>query len=115
MDADILFEADVILGDKADYREMVEPRNAIDEIYNRSEEELALMEQGVKTKAFFAELHTQLDMARGIMVARGVIEPGSPVPKEFLDQAIRWVTTCARWGTRWELSAQLPLLHRHAA
>lgn len=92
MDADILFEANMILGDKEDYREMVEPRNAIDEMYNRTEEELELMRQGVKTQSFFVELHTQLDMARGVMMARGVIEPGSPVPKEFLDQAIRWVT-----------------------
>lgn len=92
LDADILFEANMILGDKEDYRELVEPRNAIDEIYNVTEHEMELMKQGVKTKAFFAEMHTQLEMARGIMMARGVIKPGEPVPKEFLDQAIRWVT-----------------------
>lgn len=92
LDADILFEANMILGDKETYRELVEPRNAIDEIYNRSEEELELMREGVKTRSFFTELHTQLQMARGVMMARGVIQPGEPVPEEFLDQAVRWVT-----------------------
>lgn len=92
MDADILFEANMILGDKEAYREMVEPRKAIDEIYNVTEKEMELMKQGVKTESFFAELYTQFEMARGVMMARGKLKPGEPVPEEFLDQAVRWVT-----------------------
>jgi len=92
LDADILFEANMLLGDKAEYREMVEPRSAIDEIFNVSEEELALMSRGVKTKSFYNEMGMQFDLARSFMSAFGELKPGEPVPKEFVDQALRWVT-----------------------
>ena len=92
LDADILFEASMILGDRSDFREMVEPRNAIDEIYNVTEQEMALMRQGVKTQSFFTEMHTQFQMVRGLLMSRGDLRPGEPVPKEFVDQALRWVT-----------------------
>lgn len=92
LDADILFEANMLLGDKDEYREMVEPRTAIDEIFNVSEEELALMSRGVKTKSFYNEMGMQFDLARSFMSAFGELKPGEPVPKEFVDQALRWVT-----------------------
>ncbi len=92
LDADILFEANMILGDKDAYRELVEPRTAIDEIFNVSEEELALMSQGVKTQSFYNEMSSQFDLVQSMLAAKGVIKPGAPVPKEFLDQAVRWVT-----------------------
>ena len=92
LDADILFEANMLLGDKDEYRELVEPRAAIDEIFNVSEEELALMSKGVKTQSFYSEMNMQFELAHSLMAARGQIKPGDPVPKEFVDQALRWVT-----------------------
>jgi hypothetical protein len=92
LDADILFEANMLLGDKEQYREMVEPRTAIDEIFNVSEEELALMSRGVKTQSFYNEMNAQFDLVQSLLAAKGIIKPGEPVPKEFVDQALRWVT-----------------------
>lgn len=92
LDADILFEANMLLGDKDEYREMVKPRTAIDEIFNISEDELALMSRGVKTQSFYNEMNAQFDLVQGLLVGSGIIKPGDPVPKEFVDQALRWVT-----------------------
>ncbi|MBO6584565.1 MAG: zinc-dependent metalloprotease [Gracilimonas sp.] len=91
LDADILFEANMILGDKEEYREMVEPRAAIDEIYNVSAEEVAMSSRS-EMKSFYTEMAMQLDMVKGLLVARGQIASNDPVPKEFTDQALRWVT-----------------------
>lgn len=91
LDADILFEANMLLGDKAEYREMVQPRAAIDNIYNVSAEEIAIMALG-ETTAFYAEMNMQLEMVQGLLTAQGLLKPGEPVPQEFVDQALRWVT-----------------------
>jgi hypothetical protein len=91
LDADILFEANMLLGDKNEYREMVEPRSAIDEIFNVSEAEIRSMSFG-ETSSFFAEMSMQLDIVKSVLLARGMMKPGDPVPKEFVDQALRWVT-----------------------
>lgn len=92
LDADILFEANMILGTKDDYRELVEPRAAIDQIFNISEEELNHLSLGGESADFYTELNMQMKMAKGILMARGKMEPGSPVPDEFVDEFFRWVT-----------------------
>lgn len=91
LDADILFEANMLMGDKAEYREMVNPRTAIDEIFNVSAEEISQMAMG-ETASFYSEMSMQLEMAQGLFVAQGLLKPGDPVPQEFVDQALRWVT-----------------------
>lgn len=92
LDADILFEANMLLGDKDSYRQLVEPRTAIDEIFNVSEQELKLMSRGVKTQSFYNEMNSQFDLVQSMLAAKGIIKPGEPVPKEFVDQALRWTT-----------------------
>lgn len=92
LDADILFEASMLLGDKDAYRNLVEPRTAIDEIFNVSEDELALMSKGVKTESFYNEMNAQFDLAESLLLANNQIEAGDPVPEKFVDQALKWVT-----------------------
>lgn len=92
LDADILFEASMLLGDKQEYRNLVEPRSAIDEVFNVSQKELALSSQGVKTKAFYNEMNAQFDLVQSVLLANGKLKPGEPVPKEFVNQALKWVT-----------------------
>ncbi|MCW9708851.1 zinc-dependent metalloprotease [Fodinibius salsisoli] len=92
LDADILFEANMLLNDKEQYRHMVEPRSAIESVFNVSEEELELMSRGVKTKSFYAEMNAQFDLVQSLLIARGELKPGSPVPEEFVHQALKWVT-----------------------
>ena len=92
MDADILFEASMLLGDKNSYRNLVEPRSSIDETFNVSEEELALMSKGVKTQAFYNEMNAQFDLAKSLMLANGEMRSDDSVPEEFVNQALKWVT-----------------------
>uniref|UniRef100_UPI0035671292 zinc-dependent metalloprotease n=1 Tax=Fodinibius sp. TaxID=1872440 RepID=UPI0035671292 len=92
LDADILFEANMLLGSKEQYRQMVEPRTAIDEIFNVSDEELALISRGVKTSSFYTEMNTQFDLVQSLLIAEGQIEPGEPAQEEFVNQMLKWVT-----------------------
>ncbi|MEL7832753.1 zinc-dependent metalloprotease [Fodinibius sp. Rm-B-1B1-1] len=92
MDADILFEASMLLGDKQTYRNLVEPRTAIDEIFNVSDKELALMSKGVKTESFYNEMNAQFDLAQSVLMANGQLKADDPVPEEFVNQALKWVT-----------------------
>ncbi len=92
LDADMLFEANMILGFKSTFRNMVDPKTAIDEIFNVSEEEMELMKLGIKTESFYNEFAAQGNLLRGVLMANGTIGAGDPVPDEYLDEAVRWVT-----------------------
>lgn len=92
LDADILFEANMIIGTKDSYREMVEPRAAIDQIFNVSDEELKHLSLGGESAAFYTDLNMQMQLAKGIFMARNQLAPGSPVPDEFVNEFFKWVT-----------------------
>lgn len=92
LDADILFEANMLLGTKEDYREFVEPRKAIDRIFNVSEEEIALMSRGIKTESFYNEMNMQMQLAHSLMAARGERSISDPVSKEFVNEFMKFVT-----------------------
>ena len=92
LDADMLYEANMFQGQVETYRNFVEPQQAINEIYNISEEELELMKLGIKTESFFTEMGTQANLVRTSLLANGLLEAGAPMPADFVDQATRWVT-----------------------
>lgn len=92
LDADILFEANMMLGTKDSYRELVEPREAIDQIFNVTEEELKLLSRGIKSKSFYNEINMQMELVHGVLTAKGEITTDDPVPQEYINQFVRWVT-----------------------
>ena len=92
MDADMLFEANMLRNTKDNYDEFVEPRTAIDEIFNVSEEELALMSRGYKSSSFYNELNMQMSLVHSMLVANGTIESDEKVSEEFVNQMLVWVT-----------------------
>jgi len=92
LDADILFEANMLLGTKDDYREFVEPRKAIDRIFDVSDEEIALMSKGIKTGSFYNEMNMQMQLAHSLMAARGETDISDPVSKEFVNEFMKFVT-----------------------
>ena len=92
LDADMLYESNMFLGFRNTYQNFVEPHTAINEIYNVSDEEMELMKLGIKTESFYAEMGTQANLVRTSMLAGGIINPGDPMPEEYVDQAVRWVT-----------------------
>ncbi|MGY5851382.1 zinc-dependent metalloprotease [Salegentibacter sp. F14] len=92
LDADILFEANMMLGTKDSYRELVEPREAIDQIFNVTEQELELFSRGLETKSFYHEMSMQMELIHSVLIAKKKISAGDPVPKEYINEFVRWVT-----------------------
>lgn len=92
LDADILFEANIVLGFKNTYRNMVDPKRSIEEMFVVDEDELEAMKRGIKTESFHHEMGTQGNLLRTSLLARGLMKASEPMPDEFVDEAVRWVT-----------------------
>lgn len=92
LDADMLYEANMFLGFRNTYRNLVEPQTAIDEIFIVDEQELEAMKLGIKTESFFTEMGTQANLLRSALLARGEMKANEPMPSQYVDQAVRWVT-----------------------
>lgn len=90
MDADMLFEASMLVGFRSAWRNFVDPSEAL---------ELALGVRGGEDgaasyleHAYFAEmLSAQGSFLRAVMAERGDIDPGDPVPMQYVGEALRWV------------------------
>ncbi len=92
LDADILIEANMILGFKSDWRTKVSPGVAVREALTASPEELAIAAAGGEVASLGAALTAQGATLRALLAAEGVIAPGEPVPMEYVGQALKWVT-----------------------
>ena len=92
LDADILIEANMILGFKSDWRSKVSPGVAVREALTASPEELAIAEAGGEVASLGAALSAQGATLRALLTAEGVISPGEAVPMEYVGQALKWVT-----------------------
>jgi hypothetical protein len=92
LDADILIEANMVLGFKRDWRTKVSPGVAIQEMLAASPEELAFAAAGGEVASLGAALAAQGATLRALLVAEGEIAPGEPVPMEYVGQALKWVT-----------------------
>ena len=92
LDADILFEANMVLGFKNAWRTMVNPAAAIESMFEASPEELEALAQGGEAAMLGAELAAQGTLLRTILAARGEIGPNEPVPPEYVNEALKWVT-----------------------
>lgn len=92
LDADILIEANMVMGFKRDWRTKVSPGQAIEEMLTASPQELAFAEAGGEVASLGAALSAQGALLRALLAARGDIGPNDPVPMEYVGQAIKWVT-----------------------
>lgn len=92
LDADILIEANMVLGFKRDWRTKVSPGVALEEMLSASPEELAFAAAGGEVASLGAAISAQGAMLRALLAAEGAIAPGEPVPMEYIGQALKWVT-----------------------
>ncbi|REL33605.1 DUF5117 domain-containing protein [Rhodohalobacter sp. SW132] len=92
LDADQLYEANMFLGFRNTFRNLVDPQTAINEIFNVDEDEMEAMKMGIKTESFFNEMGTQANLLRSALLLRGEMTPGEPMPDYYVDQAAKWVT-----------------------
>jgi hypothetical protein len=92
LDADILFEANMVLGFKRGWHALVSPAAALEEMFNATQEELDALSQGAEMATFGAELAAQGGLLRAVLASRNEIGPDEPVPMDFVNQALVWVT-----------------------
>ncbi|HEX5724022.1 MAG TPA: zinc-dependent metalloprotease, partial [Longimicrobiaceae bacterium] len=85
LDADILIEASMILGFRRDWRTMVTPAAAVAEMF-------AAPEGAGERASLAAELGAQGTLLRTLLAASGELGPNDPVPMEYVNQALKWVT-----------------------
>jgi uncharacterized protein DUF4953/uncharacterized protein DUF5117 len=93
LDADILFEASMIQGFRNAYRRYSGPEAMVREAlpWMAAREMPPFVPERLRCAAgqAFAEGGALLHLA---LLAAGALPPGSPVPDEYLGQAVRWVT-----------------------
>jgi hypothetical protein len=92
LDADMLFEANMIRGFKRDWRTTVAPAAAVDEFFHLSEEELLAVASGAKGPGWSAEISAQGSLLRAALAASGRIGASDAVPLQYVGEALRWVT-----------------------
>ncbi len=92
LDADILMEAEMVLGFKASWRRLAQPTALLESMFDPGEAELEYAMSGGELPILGAELAAQGALLRAVLTARGEIEPQAPLPVEYVGQALKWVT-----------------------
>lgn len=92
LDADILFEASMVLGWKSFWRANIDPVRAVEELFQASPDELAAAAAGAELASMGAELSAQGTLLRAALLARGALGPGDPVPTVYLGEALKRVS-----------------------
>ncbi len=92
LDADILIEAEMVLGFQSNWRSLAQPTALLEAMLDPSDEELEYAMAGGELPSFGAQFAAHGTLLRTILAARGGIEPNEPVPMEYVGQALKWVT-----------------------
>ena len=109
IDADILFEHNIVAGFGRSYRRLTSPRTALMQIDGNLKQLWMTEEERAKEEALFALpffkqrpyalcqadqcLQMGAEIMRLSMLANGAIEAGQEVPTEYLGNALMWVTS----------------------
>ena len=92
LDADMLYEANMVQNWKNFYRTNVDPVQSFNEMFEISEEEAAILQNGGEAASLAEEMSAQAMLLRTALIARGEITPDSEVPDEYINQAMFRVT-----------------------
>ena len=90
LDADLLFEANMVQGFRYDWGVRSTAAQAVNAMFQTPVDEHG-RELG-EMASLGAELSAQGELLRTVLAAKGEINPNDPVPMEFVNQAITWVT-----------------------
>jgi len=92
LDADILIEGSAILNFRNAWRFQVNPAAAIEEIFEVQPGELEALAQGGEMASLATEMASQGTLIRMALVARGELDPSEPVPMDYVNEAVKWLT-----------------------
>lgn len=90
--ADILYEANMVLGWKSFYKANIDPVAAFTEMFNMSDEEMHHLANGGEMFSMVDEISAQGSLLRSALIARDEIKAGDPVPDEYIYEAMKRVT-----------------------
>jgi hypothetical protein len=95
LDADILFEANMFMGFRNTWRNLVNPATAAEAFEMAlgvgSFEAPAALSPGVELPGFESAMTAQGAVVGALLATRGEIDPGDPIPDEILRQYTVWV------------------------
>ncbi|MEP1938998.1 MAG: zinc-dependent metalloprotease [Balneola sp.] len=92
LDADILYEANMVQNWKNFYRTNIDPGVAVTEMFELSEEEEEAMRNGSEMASMIDELSSQGTLLRTALIANGEIKAGDAVPQSYVYEAMKRVT-----------------------
>jgi hypothetical protein len=92
LDADILMEGNMILSFRNAWRFQVSPAAAVQAMFSASREELESLARGGESASLASEMAAQGMLIRAMLQARGELGPSAPVPMEYVNEAVKWVT-----------------------
>ena len=93
LDADMLFEANMVLGFRNTWRTLVNPSSVANFVMGAwSEQDLANAASGLELSAFGESFAASGALIHADLVARGEIGPNDPVPMAYVGEALKWVT-----------------------
>lgn len=97
LDADILFEASMMLGRRNLWRRVVNPVTSAEAFeatlgvgaFESDDEAASTM--GLELPGFASALEDQAAVAGALLLAEGIVTPGDPVPEDFIESSVTWV------------------------
>jgi len=91
LDADILFDGSFVLRVEREWANLVDPVTAVELLFDEDE---AFKLSGYRGEhaCFAAHMGMHAGTARAALLAQGAIAPGDPMPEEFMEQFLLWVT-----------------------
>jgi len=95
LDADILFEANMFVGFRSAWRNLINPATAaeaFEQTLELSESDLRLLAAGGELASFGTALIEQGGVLQAVLAERGEIAPGDPVPMPYVNEVVKWVT-----------------------
>jgi hypothetical protein len=92
LDADILFEAAMLLGFKNSWRTYLNPASSINSIFEEDQKQMNRLEKGCEINNFAAEMITQGALMKTYLVNNKESSASEPVPEEVVAEFMKWVT-----------------------
>lgn len=92
LDADVLFEASMVLGWNRSWWNLVDPASSLAAMLDMSPDQLPALQSGGEMGLLGAEMVAQGGLLRVHLTSQGIMKPGDPVPQEFVHEALKWVT-----------------------
>jgi len=92
LDADVLFDAILVLGASNTWRNLVDPAALLDQMFGFYEEEVGHDPRTCGSMGFMQMMNIQADVVRQAMLSAKQLAPGEPVPLEFVGEFLKFVT-----------------------